>query len=262
LVLSLTALALLVTLQFTVLRPTYLMEQVNSTQFTAMVQEDIENTFVSYGISSGVDEQFVRDFFDENRIRIDIFAEMDRLYDSDAAGANIESFKEDLNQKLHQYVESKDAIITPQIEEGLGYLTDICAEAYSDRLTVPFVGTLASVITSLQKSIPVAFVGLAIFTIVLAAVILFLRPKKYKALRYYAYALAGSGLVVGALALLLITSGKIERVGISSKALYTLITSYLLNIAYPILWTAICLIIAAVVVALIFTYRKKRSHQR
>ena len=92
--LFLTVLSLLSLLECTLLSPGFLKKQVDKSAYTAHVIEDMEDIFVSYGISSDFDEAFFTSVLTEEEVRADIYAEIDRLYAADTAGADYDAYAE------------------------------------------------------------------------------------------------------------------------------------------------------------------------
>lgn len=106
--LFLTVLSLLSLLECTLLSPGFLKKQVDKSAYTAHVIEDMEDIFVSYGISSDFDEAFFTSVLTEEEVRADIYAEIDRLYAADATGADYGAFESQLYDKLTANVKERN----------------------------------------------------------------------------------------------------------------------------------------------------------
>lgn len=126
--LFLTVLSLLSLLECTLLSPGFLKKQVDKSAYTAHVIEDMEDIFVSYGISSDFDEAFFTSVLTEEEVRADIYAEIDRLYAADATGADYGAFESQLYDKLTANVKERNLEITESVDQALHYLAQMCAE--------------------------------------------------------------------------------------------------------------------------------------
>lgn len=135
--LFLTVLSLLSLLECTLLSPGFLKKQVDKSAYTAHVIEDMEDIFVSYGISSDFDEAFFTSVLTEEEVRADIYAEIDRLYAADATGADYGAFESQLYDKLTANVKERNLEITESVDQALHYLAQMCAETYREGLAFP-----------------------------------------------------------------------------------------------------------------------------
>jgi hypothetical protein len=259
LTIGLLLLSLLLVLQFTVLRPAFLLDQVNSSDYSASVKTELERTFVSYGIAGGFDEDFFAGTLVESEMGVDIFMEAARLYDPSRPGADIEKFEENFHAQLIQYVQENGGELTKDTEESIDYLTGLCTEAYKSKVSVPLANALQGIITRLHKVILPAEAACGLLLIISAVLLFLIRERKEKAIPFIAYAFGASGLVLAVLGIAVLASGRIERVGIATEALYKLVTTYLYHTVTPVLGLAGFMIIISAVTALLFYYAKKRK---
>jgi hypothetical protein len=261
LMLAILMLSVLLLLQFTLLSPSFLDKQINRSNYTDKIKLELEDTFVSYGMSSGFDEEFFLDLLDKDALRADILLEAKSLFKQDAPRADTEIFREDLYEQLIDYVEAHDERLTPEIDEAVNYLADICTEAYSKKISLPLSGRITLGLVSLRKLVFPAIIGTAVFFLIVLIFLIAIHPKKFRLLPYFVYTLSASALVLCVISLTVLFSGKIERIGISSQSLYVLVTGYLNHTILPLLWIAGLMIILSVAGALFYLLRN-RSRQR
>jgi hypothetical protein len=259
LMLSILVLSLLLLMSFTILKPSFLLEQADKSNYTEAIRDELEETLISYGLSSGFDETFFLDLLNVDDMRADIFLEAEKMYDSGAPGANLEAFRADLCEKLTAYVEEHGEKVTPQIKEALDYLADLSTEAYRQKIEFPLTGTLSGGILTIKRIFRPALIAAAVFCAVVLAFLLGIHPRKKKALPYVIYAFTACGIFLGAAALAVMFSGRIDRVGITNKGLYYLITTYITDILNPMLWIAACMIALSAAAALLYIYSRRRK---
>ena len=83
--------------------------------------------------------------------------------------------------------------------------------------------------------------------------------KKNGFFRYAIYACSGAAVTLTVLALVVLLSGKIEKIGLTGKALYYLVTSYATQ-TVMLLFVAVGILLAAVLIlALLYGFSVKRA---
>lgn len=255
------ALSALLVLQTTVLSKNFLQKQVDRSGYTANVIERIENTFISYGMSSGFDEAFFSTVLDEKTVREDIRGVMMSIYLGKPRDASTEEFRATLYDKLLSNVTNRGFIVTEELEQSLEQLVDYCAVTYRNELRFP----MASVVTSLLQKVktPVMLgIGLcAALSLFVFFVLFSVHTRKSSVVRYVIYALSGSFLMLFVPAGLVLLSRRIERLAITSKPLYYLVVTELRQTLYAFLLA--CGILVVVIAGLRIWYHfmvRGKSH--
>ncbi|MDR3224697.1 MAG: hypothetical protein LBT52_00160 [Clostridiales Family XIII bacterium] len=259
LALSILALSFLLLCSFTLLRPSFLLEQVDKSNYTEMVKDELEVTLISYGISSGFDEAFSKGLLNSDDMRGDIYLEVQKLYDPAVPGADLERFRAGIHEKLIAYVKAQGEDITPQMTEALDYLADLSTEAYQQKIAFPMGGMIASWIETIGNVSRYALIASIIFAAIVLVFLILIHPHKSRVVPYLIYAATAAGLFFGVVALAVVYSGKVERVGITNKGLYQLVTTYVTGVLHPMVWIAACMVGVSAIVALLYLYihRKK-----
>jgi hypothetical protein len=254
LTLAFIVLALVLIAQLTVLRPSFLLEQVDASGYTAEIKRDLDDTLVSYGMSSGFDPSFFENMVGDDEIRADIFLEAERLYEPDLPGANLEGFRERLYEKLHSYVTEQGMELSPEIDEALLYLADISTEAYRKSVGVPFSAQLSATIARVQRLVPLLVAVCILFIIIVIVFLSRIRRRKYRTWRYIIYALTASGIFFIVMSLFARYTDRFERIGISGKGLYQLVTTYAANLFDPVLWIGCAVVVISTIFALLYSH--------
>jgi hypothetical protein len=245
----------------TLLRPDFLLEQADASGYAAEVKQDVDDTLVSYGMSSGFDPEFFEGMVSEDDIRADIFLEVEHLYEPNAPGANVEGFRDELYEKLRAYVTGQGAAITGETDAALLYLADISAEAYGKSIGIPFSAQLSSVIVKARRLVLPAAVACAIFILIVIAFLARIRERKYRTWRYIIYALSASGLFFIVMSALALNTDRFRRIGISGKGLYQLMTTYTTNLFDLVLWFGCGVVAISVVCTLLYLHYRRSSYR-
>ena len=256
--LFLTVLSLLSLLECTLLSPGFLKKQVDKSAYTAHVIEDMEDIFVSYGISSDFDEAFFTSVLTEEEVRADIYAEIDRLYAADATGADYGAFESQLYDKLTANVKERNLEITESVDQALHYLAQMCAETYREGVGLPFASYAASALAAAKTPLLIGIAAMVVLSLFVLG-FLFALQKKNGFFRYAIYACSGAAVTLTVLALVVLLSGKIEKIGLTGKALYYLVTGYATQ-TVMLLFVAVGILLAAVLIlALLYGFSVKRA---
>ena len=256
--LFLTVLSLLTVLACTLLSPSFLKKQVDKSGYTAHVMEDMEDIFVSYGISSDFDEAFFTSVLTEEAVRADIFAEIERLYAAGATGADYDAFESQLYDKLAINVRERNLEITESVDQALHYLALMCAETYREGVGLPFASYASSALAAAKTPVLIAMAAMAVLSLFVLG-FLFALQKKNGFFRYGIYAFSGAAVTLTVLALVVLLSGKIEKIGLTGKALYFLVTGYAKQ-AVILLFAAVGVLLAVVLIfALLYGYAIKKA---
>ncbi len=256
--LFLTVLSLLSLLECTLLSPGFLKKQVDKSAYTAHVIEDMEDIFVSYGISSDFDEAFFTSVLTEEEVRADIYAEIDRLYAADTAGADYDAFESQLYDKLTANVKERNLEITESVDQALHYLAQMCAETYREGVGLPFASYAASALAAAKTPLLIGIAAMAVLSLFVLG-FLFALQKKNGFFRHAIYACCGAAVTLTVLALVVLLSGKIEKIGLTGKALYYLVTGYATQ-TVMLLFVAVGILLAAVLIlALLYGFSVKRA---
>ena len=256
--LFLSLLALLVLVQSTLLSPGFMKKQVAKSEYAAHIIEDMEEIFVSYGISSDFDEAFFTSVLSESGVRADIEREIDRMYGAALGGADVDGFKNQLHQKLLANVGSRGIEVTDEVEDALQYLVQVCAETYQEGVSLPLATYASGMLRSVKTPLLMATGGIALLSVFILAFLFFIRRKKTFC-RFAIYAFSGSALTLAAGACLVLFSGRIERISISSKALYYLVTTYATQCIYFLLMLAGILLALTALFAVLYVFFGRRE---
>ena len=242
--LFLTVLSLLSLLECTLLSPGFLKKQVDKSAYTAHVIEDMEDIFTSV--------------LTEEEVRADIYAEIDRLYAADATGADYGAFESQLYDKLTANVKERNLEITESVDQALHYLAQMCAETYREGVGLPFASYAASALAAAKTPLLIGIAAMVVLSLFVLG-FLFALQKKNGFFRYAIYACSGAAVTLTVLALVVLLSGKIEKIGLTGKALYYLVTGYATQ-TVMLLFVAVGILLAAVLIlALLYGFSVKRA---
>ena len=257
--LFLSLLVLLLTLQTTLLSPAFMKKQVDNSRYIPHIIEDMESVFVSYGMSSNFNEAFFTSVLDATAVKSDVDREIEKLYDPDAPGADTEAFEAALLTKLQENVEARGVEVTQDVREALVYLASMCADSYQEGVQLPLASYASGVLAALQMPVLIGILVLAALSVFVLGYLYRLRRRKSQSCRFAIYALSGAVLTVTIPSLFVWFSGRIDRIGITGKALYYFITTYIRGVLSAALLFAAVLAAAVIVLALLYHRLRRRE---
>lgn len=232
--------------------PDYAKILIKKSDYVELSIEEIEDGLVSIAIPGGLPE----DFFDYGITDKTFYDNMEnyieKVYKNEKFTADESAFREEISKKIYAYTEEKLSVVSDDIKAQLDTLVDICCEKYM-RYATPkvfqYVGNYFG-----RLSIPAFCVCL--FCICLAAVSYLFIGRYEKSKRVYRVSFLSSALLIGAVPAFLLLFAGINKIGITSKPLYSFITLFIKTPLFIMLILAIVIILA---VGLEVIISKKKS---
>ena len=249
---------LTVVVQCTAMSQGYLKKQIEKSGYITYTLEDIKDSFVSYGLASGFEEDFCASLVTEERVRADLFREVLALFGADNAGYDEKAFEEELYQKLVQNALDRNIAVDEENEKAVRMLAEEYIEVYTGHIEFPVADQISDLLQDMKT--PLLLVGgISLFLILFTAVFLFfLYRRKYKFVAYCTYALSGAALLLGLPSLVVLLSGRIARLGVTNPALYFLLQDFLSGAFSGMLITAVILLVLSIVLFFLYYFLRKR----
>ena len=251
-------LSLLIVLQVTVRSPKFMMQSIDDSKYIENIKLDIEEQFISYGMSSGFDEEFFVSVLDDEQLHYDILDAVDYIHDKSMPGVDIESFRVHILNELRSNAISRGYEIDDHAEEGLQYLAEICAKAYGDFVGMGLVRTAWHMFLPYMEYITAAIVVVGILTLISAGMLVLMNRKEYLFARYFIYSFSGAVLTLVVPVVMIFSTNIIERFGISSPGLAALFVDYANDVVFAIV-VAILVIAVLAIASIVLRVVVKRS---
>jgi hypothetical protein len=226
---------ILLIVKVTFLNEGYLREQITKSQYTENLINEINKTFISYGIVSGFDEKFFTSVLTVDRVKSDIYYDVGRLYSGSTKKVDTKSFSDHLYNLLIENVKKRGFELNDEVDTALIYLTDTCTQTYKDNVGIPYVTQAHTYIAKFNKVIDLAIGGMLALCVFTMIILYMINPWKRRKIRYYMYAVGGSFFMLLMPSLFVLYANKIDKIGISGKSLYFLVVSYLNNVVNMLL---------------------------
>lgn len=245
-----------IVIQSTILNPSYIMDNMNTSNYFVDKRDEIKESLVDLGYASGLDEKFFENVVDEVTIHDNTQAYLNSFYAGEEAKIDTTAFKQKFNSELDSYISKNNLKVANG--ESREYLINQAANIYAAALRMPLFTTLSVYIIALKNMMPLIIGGLAVLVAILCVIIIFTNRWKHRAVRYICYSTSAAFLTVGIIPAMLLSTGYMSKINIDSRAFYNLFVQSMNNILVAI---AICSVIFFIVsIGLFFLHKSMRRH--
>lgn len=245
-----------IVLQSTILNPSYIMDNMNTSNYFVDKRDEIKESLVDLGYASGLDEKFFENVVDEVTIHDNTQAYLNSFYAGEKAKIDTTAFKQKFNSELDSYISKNNLKVAN--DGSREYLINQAANIYAAALRIPLFATLSVYLVALKNMMPLIIGGLAVLVAILCVIIIFTNRWKHRAVRYICYSTSAAFLTVGIIPAVLLSTGYMSKINIDSRAFYNLFVQSMNNILIAI---AICSVIFFIVsIGLFFLCKSMRRH--
>lgn len=245
-----------IVLQSTILNPSYIMDNMNTSNYFVDKRDEIKESLVDLGYASGLDEKFFENVVDEVTIHDNTQAYLNSFYAGEEAKIDTTAFKQKFNSELDSYISKNNLKVAN--DGSREYLINQAANIYAAALRIPLFATLSVYLVALKNMMPLIVGGLAVLVAILCVIIIFTNRWKHRAVRYICYSTSAAFLTVGIIPAVLLSTGYMSKINIDSRAFYNLFVQSMNNILVAL---AICSVIFFIVsIGLFFLDKSMRRH--
>lgn len=231
-----------IVLQSTILNPSYIMDNMNTSNYFVDKRDEIKESLVDLGYASGLDEKFFENVVDEVTIHDNTQAYLNSFYAGEKAKIDTTAFKQKFNSELDSYISKNNLKVAN--DGSREYLINQAANIYAAALRIPLFATLSVYLVALKNMMPLIIGGLAVLVAILCVIIIFTNRWKHRAVRYICYSTSAAFLTVGIIPAVLLSTGYMSKINIDSRAFYNLFVQSMNNILIAL---AICSVIFFIV---------------
>ena len=245
-----------IVIQSTILNPSYIMDNMNTSNYFVDKRDEIKESLVDLGYASGLDEKFFENVVDEVTIHDNTQAYLNSFYAGEEAKIDTTAFKQKFNSELDSYISKNNLKVAN--DGSREYLINQAANIYAAALRIPLFATLSVYLIALKNMMPLIIGGLAVLVAILCVIIIFTNRWKHRAVRYICYSTSAAFLTVGIIPAVLLSTGYMSKINIDSRAFYNLFVQSMNNILIAL---AICSVIFFIVsIGLFFLHKSMLIH--
>lgn len=245
-----------IVLQSTILNPSYIMDNMNTSNYFVDKRDEIKESLVDLGYASGLDEKFFENVVDEVTIHDNTQAYLNSFYAGEKAKIDTTAFKQKFNSELDSYISKNNLKVAN--DGSREYLINQAANIYAAALRIPLFATLSVYLVALKNMMPLIIGGLAVLVAILCVIIIFTNRWKHRAVRYICYSTSAAFLTVGIIPAVLLSTGYMSKINIDSRAFYNLFVQSMNNILIALAICSVIFFIASI--GLFFLNKSMRRH--
>lgn len=245
-----------IVLQSTILNPSYIMDNMNTSNYFVDKRDEIKESLVNLGYASGLDEKFFENVVDEVTIHDNTQAYLNSFYAGEEAKIDTTAFKQKFNSELDSYISKNNLKVAN--DGSREYLINQAANIYAAALRIPLFATLSAYLIALKNMMPLIIGGLAVLVAILCVIIIFTNSWKHRAVRYICYSTSAAFLTVGIIPAVLLSTGYMSKINIDSRAFYNLFVQSMNNILIALVICSVIFFIASI--GLFFLHKSMRRH--
>lgn len=248
-------LSMSVMLEATILNPSYILDNMNTTNYFTDKKDEITKELVDLGYASGLEESFFENVVDTVTIHDDTENYLESFYNGSSAKISTVAFRQQFNTELDSYIKKNNVKVAS--DESREYLIKRAASVYEANLRIPMFSMLSPYLIALKNMMPLLIGGLVVLAAILCVIIIFANRWKHRAVRYICYATSGTFLTVGIIPAVLLTTGYMSKINIESRAFYNLFVQGANSILIAL---AICSVVFLIIsIGLFFLHKNMRK---
>ena len=199
-----------------------------SSSYVEIVTDEINHTISDLGRGSNVPENVLSSVVTEKQVEENIMSYIHSLY-SDSVfqikGSSV--VQQTVKEKIVDYAKNKNYPLDEPVQLTIETLQTSAVTAVQQAIEMRSLNIYGKKLLAYKKIIDLLIVfSLTVSFSLFASIISLNRRFWHRVLRYLAYVLCSSSLMLVTLPLILYVNQIVERIGISSKTLYIFLTTY------------------------------------
>lgn len=227
--LALFSLMVLGVLKLTLFNQDFLVNAARRSDYAHYVTEEISEHVTDLGRGSNVPPEVLEDVIKEKTVSENIDSYLKGVYlEVPYSFTGKEEILQDMDTAIQQYAEEKAIPIDEEAQERINYLKTSAMEIFDQSIELPYLKTFGTRVMQYSGTLSILLYICGGLSLLLALGLKYLSGRWWhRFLRYFAYIIGGSSLMMIVLPAFIYLQGYVERIGITSQALYRLLTGYL-----------------------------------
>ncbi|MCD2255870.1 hypothetical protein FHQ08_03955 [Lactobacillus sp. CC-MHH1034] len=219
--------SVLTIVQFTLLNPKFMHQQVVHSGYVSAVTSEAHQNISNLGAGSGIPKKVLKSVPSKYNVQQDINTFIDRAYAG--AGIKLEAthIKKQLRTQVYAYARMKHLPLNQTTRHAVEQYVNKSVDQYAQSVQVPYLIQIGKNVQAIKQYVLLGLLGTLLLCLVLGSVLKKQVKLAHRMWRYLSYCLTGNGLMLIIAPYMLLGSQVIDRLGIGTKGLYRLVTTYL-----------------------------------
>lgn len=256
---SLFLLSICMVLQMTVFSKDYAMNIMRSCGYYDMVSAELKSRMEDLVDASGFEKQFAEGFVRSYNVQKAVEDYVSAFYSGDSTLIDTTGFKQQLYDAIDVYIRDKNITVSDETQNNITYFVNEAAQVYVDQISIPFFSTIANYIFKARDVLNGVTISIIIFALITAALIFFTNEFKHRRFRYLFIGSTGAAVTIIVLPTFVLLSGKISKINIATRSLYSLFVNYFNTLFYNFYIWAGVLVLFSVVMLVLYVKHYRRA---
>ena len=208
----------------------YVLDKMQELQYYSQIANDINADFENYKYQSGLPEDTLTNLFTEDIVKNDINSVVHYLYKGIEISESSEIIRENLDNKINDYIASENIKLNDQSKENIEKYEDIIVNEYKRDINASSLiyKSLRKTIAQAQKYSPKIY-QCSIIGVILILIIMILLNRKnlLNVINYVGISILSLGVIFKILVRYVYSTIKIDNIVLFTKALTNLTTEFI-----------------------------------
>lgn len=244
-----------IVLEATIFNSNFIFENMNSSDYFSEKKEEVTRDLNDLGYASGLNDEFFDDLLDEIIITEDTQSYLNDYYAGVSAVVDTTKFEQTFNDALDKYIEDNN--IQNVDSSSRDYLLKKASSIYRLSLEIPLFYRIAAYFKALKNVMPFIIAGFSVLIVIIILVLIFSNSWKHRIFKYLSFASLGAFLSLAVVPAYVLLSGQLQKINLTSRALYNLFVQCGTNIMISVLFCALILLVIGL--CCVFEHNKLRS---
>lgn len=206
----------------------YLINTADKVKYYDETTTQINQAIQDLGMASGINKDGLKNAISSEQVEKDFTQFIQHSFSGDGYKTDEKPIKDSVRKAIDNYAKKENKVIDQNNKQSIEFFLDKSYEIYDSNIRLPLVPTIGLKAERFRHQIFKLLGILGIIFIVLLILLYFASHKhKHVLLRFLAYANLSTGFLYIFLAIILKFFNPINRIGLSQKNLFDLVTSFI-----------------------------------
>lgn len=235
----------------TVLPKSSLMGVLERSGYYELARKDIGTNIGYRGTPFGVKEETLMGLIGRGQLEKDVNFYVEKTLKGKDGSIEPVFLETELSSRLEAYLKQEGIPLGPEQKEAISEFTLIAKEEYRKGAEVPFLTVYKEIRDVGIKVMPFALIGLLIVSVFLSVFIGRINERK-DGRGYLSYSLAGGGLMVVVLPLIILVQGTYRRIQLAPEYVYRMIMELIKTFLFSMVVAGLIVIVSSVLMEFVF----------
>ena len=210
----------------TVFSKNYILNIMRNNGYYEMVRSELQSQMENLVDASGFDKEFADSFVRSCNIQDAVEKYISAFYSGETTLVDTISFKQKLYAAIDVYISDKNIKVNDETNVNISYFVNEAADIYVAQISIPFFSTIANYIYKGRSVLNAVTASLAVFALVVIAIIFFTNKYKHRRFRYLFIGSSAGMLAVTVLPTVVFISDRIRKINLTTRSIYNLFVDY------------------------------------